>query len=167
MADSESTHERRNLLSKLREHPLVALREELDDFVTRLTGGDESWMPGRISAATDVSETDAEVQVLLDLPGVKKDEIEVHLRGNTLTVSGQRQEDREEKGRTFHRVERRVGSFSRSITLPCDVEEARVAAKYSDGVLTITLPKCEDAKRRKIEVKADEPKESWPQTPGA
>ena len=70
-----------------------------------------------------------------------------------LTVSGERKEEREEKGKTYHRVERRVGSFSRSVTLPCPVREDAVDAQYKNGILTIKLPKTEEAKARKITVK--------------
>jgi HSP20 family protein len=70
-----------------------------------------------------------------------------------LTVAGERKEEKEEKGKTFHRVERLYGNFSRSVTLPCSVNEEEVAAEYKDGVLTIKLPKAEEAKAHKIKVK--------------
>jgi HSP20 family protein len=89
----------------------------------------------------------------VDLPGVKPDDIDIRLSGNTLRLHGERKEEQQEKGRTFHRIERRRGNCSRSITLPCAVVEDEVAAEYNDGVLTVTLPKCEEAKSRKIEVK--------------
>jgi HSP20 family protein len=71
-----------------------------------------------------------------------------------LTISGQRQEEKEEKGQTFHRIERRSGSFSRSVTLPTAVAEDKVDAQYKDGVLTVTMSKTEEARSRKIKVKA-------------
>ncbi|MGI9327637.1 MAG: Hsp20/alpha crystallin family protein, partial [Pseudomonadales bacterium] len=80
-------------------------------------------------------------------------EIEIQLNGNVLTVSGERKEEQEEKGKTYHCVERRIGTFSRSMTLPCPVEEDEVAAAFKDGVLTITLPKTDEAKTRKIKIK--------------
>ncbi len=81
-------------------------------------------------------------------------EIDIQLNNNLLTVSGERKEEKEEKGRTLHRIERRVGSFSRSITLPCSVAADEAAAEYRDGVLKITLPKTEESKAQKIKVKA-------------
>ena len=84
--------------------------------------------------ALDLSETDTAIEVRMDLPGITAKDIDIQVSGNVLTVSGQRKEEKEEKGKTFHRVERRYGSFSRSVTLPCAVEESEVAAEYHDGV---------------------------------
>jgi HSP20 family protein len=90
----------------------------------------------------------------MDLPGIAAKDIDVQVSGNVLTVSGHREEEKEEKGRTFHRLERRYGDFSRSVILPCAVVEDEVAAEYHDGVLTIKLPKTEESKAHKIKVKA-------------
>ena len=89
----------------------------------------------------------------MDVPGMTAKDIDIHLNQNVLTVSGERVEEHEKKGRSFHRTERRMGCFSRSLTLPCPVIEDEVAAEYKDGVLTITLPKSKDSQARKIEVK--------------
>jgi HSP20 family protein len=132
----------------------MALRGEMDDLLSRFFGGDDDgWFAGRMAPLADLSETDTSIQVSVDLPGVNPDDIDIRLSGNTLRLHGERKEEQEEKGRTFHRIERRRGRFSRSITLPCAVVEDEVAAEYKDGVLTVTLPKCEEAKSRKIEVK--------------
>jgi HSP20 family protein len=80
-------------------------------------------------------------------------DIYVSVRGNQLTISGHRKEEKEEKGKTLHRVERKSGKFSRTITLPASVNETEVAAEYNQGVLTVTLPKCEEAETKKISVK--------------
>ena len=101
----------------------------------------------------DVSETPSTVGVRMDVPGMNSEEIDIRLANGVLTISGERKEEMEEKGRTFHRVERSYGSFSRSITLPAAVAEDKVEAQYNDGVLTVTLQKTEEAKARKIEVK--------------
>jgi HSP20 family protein len=127
----------------------------MDDLLSRFWGDEgEGWLAGRMAPSADLSETDTAIEVRVDLPGIKPSEIDIQLSGNVLTVSGERKEEKEEKGRTFHRVERRTGSFSRSITLPCAVQEQEVAAEYRDGVLAITLPKEEGAKARKIKVKS-------------
>jgi HSP20 family protein len=89
----------------------------------------------------------------MDIPGVKTKDIDIQLNGNLLTVTARREEEREEKGRKFHRVERHSGQFSRSLTLPAPVVESEVAAEYRDGVLSITLPKTDDSKAHKIKVK--------------
>ncbi len=135
--------------------PARGLLEDMEHMVSRLwEDGERTWFGGAGTPLLDISETDAAVQTKLDLPGVKPEEIEIQLNGNVLTVSGERKEEKEEKGKTYHRVERRTGSFSRSITLPCPVEEDEVAAEYNEGVLTIVLPKTEQAKTRRIEVKS-------------
>ena len=142
----------RSLVTQFRQHPLATLREEVDDLMSRLVGED-GWLSGRLVPLLDLSETDTAIGVTMDLPGVNPDEIDIHVSGNTLCVRGESKEEKEEKGRRFHRVERSRGAFSRTVTLPCAVVEDEVAAEYTDGVLTITLPKCEEAKTRRIPVK--------------
>jgi HSP20 family protein len=136
-----------------RRAPLVALRDEMDDLLARFFGGEDGWFSGRMVPTVDLAETHDAVLAKLDLPGVNPDEIDISIAGNLLTVRGDRKEEKEEKGKTFHRIERRTGAFSRSLTLPCAVNEDEVAAEYKDGVLAITLPKCEEAKSHKIKVK--------------
>lgn len=123
--------------------------DEMEHRLARLWGNDQDGWFGSGSAPLDISESDTAVEAKMDLPGVKPNEIEIQLNGSVLTVSGERKEEKEEQGKTYHRVERRVGSFSRSFTIPCPVEEDEVAAAYLDGVLTITLPKTQEAKTRK------------------
>jgi HSP20 family protein len=89
----------------------------------------------------------------MDIPGMETKDIDIQVNGNLLTISGERKEEREEKGTTFHRVERRVGSFSRTVTLPCPVKEDAVDAQYKNGTLTVKLPKTEETKSKKITVK--------------
>jgi HSP20 family protein len=128
--------------------------EEMENLMGRLWDeSEDGWFVGRNVPSIDVAETDAAMEAKIDLPGVKPDEIEIQLNGNILTICGERKEEKEEKGKTYHRLERRTGTFSRSITLPCAVAEDEVAAEFHDGVLTVTLPKTEEAKVRKIKVK--------------
>ncbi len=134
--------------------PFSALREEMNDLRGRLFGdGDEGWFSGTMVPALDMSETDTALEVRMDVPGITAKDIDIQVSGNILTVTGERQEEKEEKGKTFHRVERSYGNFSRSVTLPCAVAESEVAAEYHNGVLTIKLPKAEEAKAHKIKVK--------------
>lgn len=132
--------------------PMTTVHEEMQELMNRAFG-EETWPFGRVAPMLDVAETNGGVEVKLDVPGVEPKEIDIQLNGNMLTVSGHRKEEKEEKEKTFHRVERRFGYFSRSITLPCPVKEEAIEAKYRDGVLTITMPKTEEAKSKKIEVK--------------
>lgn len=141
-------------LPSLWRDPLTALREEMNELRAQLVGdGDDGWFSGAMAPALDMSETDTAIDVRMDLPGTTAKDIDIHVNGNVLTVSGERKEEKEEKGKTFHRVERHYGSFARSVTLPCTVNEDEVAAEYKDGVLTVKLPKAEEAKAHKIKVK--------------
>ena len=133
----------------------TGLFDEIEDAMARMwDAGNGGWPWATAMPSIDISETEKSVDVKLDLPGVKAKEIDIQLNGNLLTVRGDRKEEEEKKGKMFHRVERRYGSFSRSITLPCPVQEDEVAAEYRDGVLSITLPKTEEAKSKKIAVKS-------------
>jgi HSP20 family protein len=144
-------------LSALRgRDPFRALQQEFDDLLSHFSedwGGD--W-PARMSVPSlDVSETAEAVQVRMDIPGMEAKDIGIEVTGNMLSVSGERKEEREEKGKTWHRIERKVGSFARSVSLPSAVMEDKVEAAYKDGVLTITLPKTEEAKTHKVKVKGN------------
>ncbi len=104
------------------------------------------------SPALDVFDEKDHLVVKLELPGMKKEEIEISLHEGALTVSGERkQESKETEGETF-RSERYVGKFQRSVTLPTPVDGNHVKASYQDGVLTVELPKTEEAKPKRIEV---------------
>ncbi len=139
--------------SWLRHRPMENIREEVQDLITRAFGEEGVWPLERLTPTLDLAETDSAVEVRMDVPGMEAKDIDIQVNGNLLTVSGERKEEHEEKGKTFHRIERRSGSFSRSVTLPCPINEAAVDAQYKNGILTIKLPKTEEAKSRKIAVK--------------
>jgi HSP20 family protein len=103
----------------------------------------------------DLTESDHDVIVNMDLPGIDPKQLEINVHGNVLSIRGERKSDREEKGRDFHFVERQYGSFQRDIPLPTVVENSNVAANYKNGVLTITLPKDPVARPRKIAIKSE------------
>jgi HSP20 family protein len=137
-----------------RRDALSVIREEMDDLLSRIWNGTEDgWFSGVFAPAADLAETDNAYQVRIDIPGMNAGDIDVQVHGNLVTISGQRKEEKEEKGKTFHRIERRTGKFSRSLTLPCNVNENEAAADYTQGVLTVVLPKCEEAKTKKVSVK--------------
>lgn len=134
--------------------PLSQLRDEMEDLFELFTGDRNGDWPSRMLAPPmDLSESNGSLQLRLDLPGVDPKEIDIQVSGNQLTVAGERKEEKEDKGETFHRIERRAGQFSRSVTLPCAVEEDKIEANYHDGVLTISVPKSEAAKAKRIDVK--------------
>ena len=102
---------------------------------------------------TDVVETEREIRVVTEMPGLKRDNIEIDVENNVLTIRGEKREERTEgeQGR-WHLAERRYGTFSRSFVLPRDVDAEGIQAAFQDGVLTVTVPKSEKARRRRIEI---------------
>jgi len=120
-------------------------------------GGDEvatrgSWVP-----PVDIYETEGKDIVLrAELPGLKREDIELTVENNTLTIKGQRRRDEGIREERYHRLERSFGPFSRSFTLPATVEPASVRAEYRDGVLTVTLPVRAEARPRAIQVDVTE-----------
>jgi HSP20 family protein len=135
--------------------------EEMSDRLNRVfarpalrtTNGKENltvadWMP-----TVDISETEGEYLIQAELPEVKKEDVKVTVENGVLTLQGERRQEKEEKGKKFHRVERSYGSFIRSFTLPESVDDSGVKAEYKDGVLNLHLPKTEKVKPKAIEVK--------------
>jgi HSP20 family protein len=134
--------------------PFRSLREEMDDVLSRFsTESEGGWFGRDIVPSLDLSETNGSCQIKMDLPGVKPDEVNIEISGDTVRISGEHTEEREEKDKTYHRTERRTGSFSRSVTLPCRINEEKVTAECREGVLTIKLPKTEESRTRKVKVK--------------
>jgi len=134
--------------------PFRALQEQMDDLIARF---ESEWNGEPVGGLTvpslDVSETEDALQVRMDMPGIKPDDIDIEVSGNTLRISGERKEEKQEQGKTVHRVERRYGTFARAVTLPCPVNEDEIDAECREGVLTVTLPKTEQARTKKIKVK--------------
>jgi HSP20 family protein len=129
-------------------------REMNKMFDSFFRGGDEpgllngNWMP-----AVDVAEEDNEYVVKIELPGVNKDDVKITLESNILTIRGEKKAEKESKDKNYHRMERSYGSFQRSFTLPTSVKNDKIDAEYNNGILSITLPKAEEAKPKQIEVK--------------
>lgn len=136
--------------------PLTSFRDEIDDLFARFTGAPSEngkLINGSFAPAVDLSETDDELQIKMDVPGMKADELHIEIVDDVLRVSGEHSEEEEEKGRQYHRIERRSGSFARSLRLPTSVKEDKVKAEYKDGVLTVSAPKAAPAKTRKIPIR--------------
>jgi HSP20 family protein len=126
-----------NRLNRLLETP----REENNDSLG-------SWSP-----TVDIFDKGGEVVIHADLPGIKKEDIDVRVENNLLTIRGKKERKEEVKEEGYFRTERTFGAFSRSFSLPNTVEVGKIQADYKDGVLTLRLPKAEEAKPRQIEVK--------------
>ncbi len=102
----------------------------------------------------DVVETENEIRVMVEMPGLHPEDVEVSLENNVLTISGEKKEEwtEGEEGNTWHLSERRYGRFSRSFVLPRDVEQEQIQARFDNGVLYVSIPKSERARRRRIEI---------------
>jgi HSP20 family protein len=155
MTTAVAKREPRTLGSWFRRGPFENLREEMEEMIARAFGDEGGLLSGeRMVPSLDLSETDGSLEVRMDVPGVDPKDLDIQVNGNLLTICGQRKEEHEEKGKTFHRVERRTGSFSRSVTLPAAVKEEGVEAQYKNGILTVTLPKTDTAKGKRIPIKS-------------
>jgi HSP20 family protein len=106
-----------------------------------------AWLP-----PTDVFEDKDALKILVELPGVKKEDVKLSLENQTLTIRGEKKQVAEEKTKRVHRYERTYGAFERSFALPNTVDPERVQAAFTDGLLTVTLPKVERARPREIPV---------------
>ena len=106
------------------------------------------WSPN-----VDISETEAEYLLRVELPGVKKDEVKITVQEGVLIIQGVRNQEQDEPGRKYHRVECSYGTFVRSFTLPDYIDDAKISAEYRDGLLYLHLPKTEQARPKSIEVK--------------
>lgn len=106
-----------------------------------------TWAP-----PVDICETDSNIVLNAELPGVDPKDVEIRVENNTLFLKGERRFEKETKEENYHRVERSYGSFSRSFSLPNSIEADKVAAEYKDGLLTLTLPKREEAKPKTIKI---------------
>ncbi|MBD3426840.1 MAG: Hsp20 family protein [Candidatus Omnitrophica bacterium] len=109
-------------------------------------------MEGAWSPTVDVFESKENVLVKADIPGMKKEDIDISVRGDVLTIKGEKKEETETKDRDHVKTERFYGSFNRGIALPSEVDESKVKAVYKDGVLEIVLPKKEEQKPKQISI---------------
>lgn len=107
----------------------------------------DNFVPG-----IDIAESDDSFHVTVELPGMKKDDININLEDNQLTISGERKFENKEDGKKYHRVESRYGKFTRSFMLPDNVDGESITAKYEDGLLKIDIAKSEEKISKKIEI---------------
>lgn len=133
---------------------LDPFRREMEDLMDRFFGQEnrftlamKTWAP-----RVDVEETDREVLVKADLPGVDPKNVEISVENGVLTIRGDRKEEKEERKKNYHRVERFAGAFFRSIPLPPGVDAEKVSATSANGVVTVAIPKKPEAQPRKITV---------------
>jgi HSP20 family protein len=138
-------------------HWTPVLFEDLGKEMNRLLshlGDAENGESRSFAPRIDIAETDKSYEVSLDLPGMKSDDFNIEFKDGQLWISGERKQQAEEKGKTFHRVERYHGQFRRVITLGTDVDAEKVEATYRDGVLKLHVPKVASVQPRRINVKS-------------
>ena len=134
------------------------MRREMDRFWDsffdgglrrRIEEGGE-WLP-----SLDVAETKNELVVKVEVSGMAPKDIDISLSDGVLTIKGEKKQEKEEKEADYHLVERSYGSFTRSIRLPKEVQNDKISASYKDGILKVTLPKSEEAKKKEIKIKVE------------
>jgi len=129
---------------------MTQVQSQLNRLVDQAVGGrQESWLP-----AIDVFDTQDAVVLKAELAGMDPDDIQIEVEDNVLTIKGERKFEEKVDEERYYRVERRFGSFQRSLALPQGVKADEIAAGYEDGVLTLTVPKAPELKPQRIEVKA-------------
>ena len=136
---------------------LISLREAMDRlFVESFIRPRAGWLAplGAGALAVDMYETDQDVVIKSSVPGVKAEDIDITITGDTLTIKGETKAEEKVEKANYVRQERRYGAFSRSVTLPTTIVAEKAKAEFENGVLTLTLPKAEEVKPKAIKVKA-------------
>lgn len=153
--------ELKNLIPWRSNDPFASLQKEMNRLFEEFETG-SPLLPGvfrnggAFAPKIDVAETEKEIQVTAELPGMSEKDVEVSFNDNVLVIKGEKKDEKEEKNRNYYRTERVYGSFQRMIPVPSEIAKDRIDASFSKGVLKVTLPKTEKAQKetRKIEVKA-------------
>ena len=147
--------------------PFESLRREVDRLFEDFDRGfwrfparslfdiEPFWRRGVTAPAVDIVEREKDYQIAAELPGMEEKDVEVKVTNDVMTIKGEKKEEKEEKGKDYYRMERHYGSFNRVIPLPEGIDSKNVDAKFKNGVLKVTLPKTEEAKKKvkKITVK--------------
>ncbi|MFO7963119.1 MAG: Hsp20/alpha crystallin family protein [Desulfobacterales bacterium] len=126
------------------------LDDMFDRFLGEMAPAERAW---EWTPSVDVSETDGNVQIKAELPGMEAKDIDVNVSGDVLTLRGEKKQEEEQKGERYYCRERFSGSFERSFRLPTGVQSDKVDAEFKNGVLNINIPKTEESKQKKIEIK--------------
>ncbi|HYA90528.1 MAG TPA: Hsp20/alpha crystallin family protein [Thermodesulfobacteriota bacterium] len=118
-------------------------------------GGSKGRAEGEWLPSLDLAETDNELVVKAELPGMDSKDIDISLSDGMLTIKGEKKQEKEEKKSDYHFIERSYGAFTRSIRLPKQVQREKISASYKNGLLRITLPKSEEAKKKEVKIKVE------------
>lgn len=134
---------------------LGQLERDFGRFFQGFISEEDRWaLEGKFVPMVNIAESADAVEVTVELPGMNAEDFAVEIKNGSLWISGEKREEKEEKGKAFHRMERTYGEFRRVIPLPATVAEDKVTADYKAGVLCVTVPKTAEARPRKVEVKA-------------
>ncbi|RMF99863.1 MAG: Hsp20/alpha crystallin family protein [Acidobacteria bacterium] len=132
-----------------------SLQEEMNRILSNFSRGfEDDLMSGAWTPSVDIFENKDQVVLEAELPGMKPEDVNISIENNVLTIQGERKFEKKEEGDNYHRIERRYGSFTRSFTLPPTVDTEKITAEFDNGVLRLTIAKREEAKPRRIEIKA-------------
>lgn len=131
---------------------MLNLRADMDRFFKSFFSSYPEEREGFWAPVVDIEEDKDAFIVKAEVPGIRKEDIKVTVRDNMLSIIGERKHEEETKEKTYHRIERAYGRFSRTISLPAAVDASKIKAAYKDGILTITLSKPESAKQKQIDV---------------
>jgi HSP20 family protein len=138
-----------------REYPFTSLQREIERVFDDFTRGFPAFTGGReLMPSMDVTETDKEIEVTAELPGLEEKDVQINVADNVLTIRGEKKSEKEEKDKDYRLVERSYGSFARSIELPPGVDPDKIQASISKGVLKVTVPRPAPAQVKKIDVKS-------------
>jgi HSP20 family protein len=135
---------------------LVQLRDEIGRWFEGPERSKIEKKTGAWSPSVDIKETESDITVKADLPGLNKEDIDISIDNDMLVIKGERKLEKEEKDKDYIRMERSYGSFYRSFTIGVPVKEDEIKASYKNGILEITVPKAEVKKAKKVEIKAEE-----------
>jgi HSP20 family protein len=138
---------------------LTTIRDEMnrlfDDFFSGFPERGREMFESERAPRVDIAETDENVVVTAELPGVNQDNVNITVVNDVLTLKGKKKEEKEIKKENYHRIERSYGSFQRSVSLPTGVQADKAKATYKDGILTITIPKAEETKPKSIKINVE------------
>ena len=131
-------------------------QREFDELVERFFGQEpvfsRSLFSRTFTPVVDIVENENDIIVKAEIPGMEQNDLDVNLAGDVLTIKGEKKAEHEERGDNFHRIERSYGSFSRSLALPCEVQQDKAEANYKNGVLSLRLPKSESCKKKAVKI---------------
>jgi HSP20 family protein len=140
---------------------MLGIRDEMNRLFDNIFPGWPSpdtakgLMEGEWAPTVDIAETESEIVVTAELPGVKQEDVDVTVTNDVLTIKGEKKDEKEIKKENYHRIERSYGSFHRSIGLPTGVKGKEAKAICKDGVLKVTIPKAEEAKPKQIKINVE------------